>query len=198
MSFYRNAVPNQKIGIATNPLEGLNEYSSPIGIRDNQFSDCLNVFPEKDTTLKFNPLPAVGDSVSPTITGVVNEAIADISSTGDEYIYTIGHYSREANVSWTGTTVSVSLASHGLSASDWFLIQFDNYGSKSTLYQVGLVSDPNTFLFTGATSETLSDTCQIIIMNFAQFQIDGVPWTVNVLTNMGSLGLPLTLPETRV
>lgn len=192
MSYYRRQAPNQKIGIITNPTEGLNEYSSALNIRDNQFSDCLDVIPNKDSSVMFNY------KTEPTAygtggKGIVLEAIADVDASGNDFIYTVGHHTRVAFASWTSTTVTVTLTAHGLSAGHYFFIQFDNIAG-SNLFQVATVVDANTFTFT-TTSATTSDTCTITVGYFTKIDLALATYTQ---TNMGSLGFPTSFPWNKV
>lgn len=193
MGFYKNTIPNQKIGYVSNPVEGLNEYPSPINIRDNQFSDCLDVVPYRENAVKFN-YQAVASAVGSGASGYANESIADIGTDGVSYIYSIGNYSRDAFASYAGTTVTVTLANHGLSAGNYFYIEFETISGSGT-FQVGYVSDANTFVYTSTTSLTASDNCDIILGYITKINLFTDTYTQS---NITSLGYPTYAPDSKV
>lgn len=53
MGYYGRNIPNQMVGVFSNPTEGLNEYLAPMNIRDNQFSYAVDVLPYRDSAVKF-------------------------------------------------------------------------------------------------------------------------------------------------
>lgn len=77
-SYYKKSVLGQMQGVMTRPTSGLNEYNSSLEINDNILSKCLDIYPQKNETLKFQKTTANVNYATPiTGTGRVVYSIAD-------------------------------------------------------------------------------------------------------------------------
>lgn len=85
MGFYRNNIPNQKIGIFTNPVEGINSWQKSTTIGDNQLSDAVDALPYRNSAVKLYA-PASITALVTEQTGYVVNAISWVDDSGNEII----------------------------------------------------------------------------------------------------------------
>jgi len=85
MGFYRNSIPNQKIGIFTNPVEGLNAWQKSTTIGDNQLSDAMDALPYRGSAVKMY----APESITPLVaqdTGYVVSAVSWANDSDEEFV----------------------------------------------------------------------------------------------------------------
>ena len=116
MSIYGRQVPNQMIGIISNPCEGVNEFVTPLKIGDNQLSDTIDTMPFRNSAITLYNRATL-DAILSGTTGKPVESIADIDTDNYEYIYSLYYNS----TSWyiqktslqTSTKTAIDVKSHG-------------------------------------------------------------------------------------
>lgn len=85
MGFYKNTIPNQKIGIFTNPVEGLNAWQKSTVIGDNQLSDSMDALPYRGSAVKLYAPETITALVTQD-TGYVVSAVSWANDSDEEFV----------------------------------------------------------------------------------------------------------------
>jgi hypothetical protein len=85
MGFYKNTIPNQKIGIFTNPVEGLNAWQKSTVIGDNQLSNAMDALPYRGSAVKLYAPETITALVTQD-TGYVVSAVSWANDSDEEFV----------------------------------------------------------------------------------------------------------------
>lgn len=180
MGFYRNTIPNQKIGIFTNPVEGLNTWQKSTTIGDNQLSDAVDALPYRNSAVKLYAPETITALVTEQ-TGYVVNAISWVDDSGNEIIMALVF----SYLDGTGNQLKLIKLTYTASTETWAAaaaLTFDATAFPVTISPVDVVSSACVFhaeakryaVFTFSTLKEADGDGHLLYYNITDNTVDSV------------------------